>query len=406
MNDPIQKRKNSNSDSFNDVNAIDCDNRIRRLEHDLTERMKELNCLYGITRLVERKESALGDILQGIVELIPPAWQYPEVTCAGIRLKNRFFRTANFRETKWKQVETIMVNGKDTGTVEVYYLQEEPYCYEGPFLKEERDLIHGIAERLGHIIESKIAEDNLQTTYAREKRLHKQLQSEMQSRIEFTRLLVHELKTPLTSLLATSQLLVEENRNSRLEKLSRYVWEGASSLNLRIDELHDLIRGETGKLKIEPESINLNQLLLSIIEETAVLAQHYGVSINFNISEDLPPVFADTERVRQIMLNLINNAYKYAAEGKKIDISATRDSDSIVVIGVQDYGPGIPKEKQHYLFKPGYQLSGQSEQMGGLGIGLTLCKILVELHGGKIWLESKPGAGSTFYFTLPVANKE
>ncbi len=251
---------------------IDTEARLRELTHDLVERIKELNCLYGITRLVERGDSSLDEILQGVVELMPPAWQYPEVTAACIKLRGRTYKTAKFKETVWKQSETVLVNEKQVGTLAVYYLEEKPFVYEGPFLKEERDLIHGIAERLGHIIESKIAEDSLLKLYARKKRLYKKLQSEMQSRIDFTRLLVHELKTPLTSLMATSQLLLEETQHSRLEKLARYVWEGANGLNSRIDELHDVIRGEIGNLKLEPKPVDIKQSLLSLVEETKALS--------------------------------------------------------------------------------------------------------------------------------------
>ncbi len=265
--------------------------RLRELTHDLVERIKELNCLYGISRLVERENISLDSILQGVVDLIPPAWQYPEVTCACINLKDRKYKTTNFRETVWNQVEAIIVNGKQLGNLEVYYLEEKAYAYEGPFLKEERDLIHGIAERLGHIIEFKIAENALQKSYAREKRLRKKLQLEMQSRVDFTRQLVHELKTPLTSLMATSQLLSEETRSTKLEKLAGYVWEGANSLNVRIDELHDVIRGEIGKLKLELRPLNLEQQLLSLIEETRALANQHGVSINLELaSGNLPDV--------------------------------------------------------------------------------------------------------------------
>jgi signal transduction histidine kinase len=103
------------------------------------------------------------------------------------------------------------------------------------------------------------------------------------------------------------------------------------------------------------------------------------------------------------MLNLINNACKYASEGQKIDIRAIREQDSMVTVEVRDYGPGIPKNRQQHLFKPGYQQpSNQNDLPGGLGIGLALCKTLVELQGGKIWLESKVGQGSRFFFTLPA----
>lgn len=379
--------------------------RLRELNHDLIERIKELNCLYGISRLVEKEDISLNDILQGVVDLIPPAWQYPEVTCACINLKDRKFRTTNFGETHWQQSEAIIVNGKRVGTVEVYYLEERASAYEGPFLKEERDLIHGIAERLGHIIESRIAETTLQKLYSREKKLRKQLQVEMQNRVEFTRQLVHELKTPLTSLMATSQLLSEETRSTRLEKLSGYVWEGANRLNSRIDELHDVIRGETGKLKLELRPVDLKRLLPSLVEETKALSRQHGVSIDLEIKDShLPVVYADSERVRQIMFNIINNACKYASEGKRVTIRASSRPDSrTVVIEVQDYGPGIPKDKKRAIFKPGYQSSRNNERTGGLGIGLTLCKMLVELHGGSIWLESESGRGSSFFFTLPIA---
>jgi signal transduction histidine kinase len=385
------------------VISSDTEVQLRRLTHDLIERVKELGCLYGISRLVENEENSLDDIFRGVVELIPPSWQYPEVTCARITLKHKIFKTANFKETEWKQAETILVNGKPAGTVEVYYLEEKPHVYEGAFLKEERDLIHGIAERLGHVVASKTAKDRLHKMYVREKQLHKKLQTEMQSRIDFTRLLIHELKTPLTSFMATSQLLLEETANTRLEKLANYLWEGAEGLNLRIEELNDVIRGETGRLKLKLGPINIEKLLLSLVEETKALSQQYGVTIGLELGDNLPNINADAERVRQVMLNLINNACRYASEGKKIDIRASRGPDSMVTVEVRDYGQGIPRERQQYLFKPGYQQPPhQNDRPGGLGIGLTLCKTLVELQGGKVGLESKVGKGSRFYFMLPT----
>jgi signal transduction histidine kinase len=392
-------------DAINNGEVISSDTevKLRRLTHDLIERVKELGCLYGISRLVENEKNSLDDIFRGVVELIPPAWQYPEVTCARIMLKHKVFKTANFEETAWKQAETILVNGKPTGTVDVYYLEEKPHVYEGAFLKEERDLIHGIAERLGHVVESKIAENRLHTMYVRERKLHKKLQSEMQSRIDFTRLLIHELKTPLTSFMATSQLLLEETANTKLEKLARYLWEGANGLNMRIEELHDVIRGEIGRLNLNLGPVSIEQLLLSLVEETKALSQQYGVTIRLELGDHLTDVNADAERVRQVMLNLINNACKYASEGQKIDIRAVREPDAMVTIEVRDYGQGIPRNRQQHLFKPGYQQPPrQNDRPGGLGIGLALCKTLVELQGGRIWLESKVGRGSRFFFTLPA----
>ena len=146
-----------------EVNAVKIrnvcnDTKTSELNHNLIERIKELNCLYGISRLIEKGNISIEKIIQGVVELVPPAWQYPEATFACIKIQDRHFRAENYQDTIWKQAEMVMVYGKPYGTIEVCYLEEKPYAYEGPFLKEERELLHVIAERLGTIIEYKIAE--------------------------------------------------------------------------------------------------------------------------------------------------------------------------------------------------------------------------------------------------------
>jgi len=375
----------------------------REPDRDLVERVKELNCLYGFSRMQETRVS-LDEVLQGLVDLIPPAWQYPEVTCARVRLRRRQFVTDNFQETRWRQSESIHVNEKRFGTLEVFYLEPRPDCDEGPFLREERSLLHALAERLGRIIEHRLAEENVKTLYEREKDLRQRIQREMQGRVDFTRKMIHELKTPLTSLMATSQLLLDETKGTKLERLAGYVWEGADSLNQRIEELHDMIRGEIGKLELEPKPLDIGNFLGTLADEMGPSIQQQGMSIEVEFQGALPRVQADPQRVRQIIYNLVNNASKYAREGNKITIRATARRGS-TLIEVRDYGPGIPPKKQRELFKPGYQLSPHSARSGGLGIGLALCKILVELHGGKMWLRSDTGKGSSFFFTLPAAEQ-
>lgn len=129
--------------------------------HDLAERVKELNCLFEISRLVERRRLSIEEILQGIVEFIPPACQYPDITCAKITIEDQEFKTGNFKETNWKLGQNIIVNKKKAGTLVVYYLEEKPERDEGPFLKEERDLIDAISERVGSIIERRKAQTAL-----------------------------------------------------------------------------------------------------------------------------------------------------------------------------------------------------------------------------------------------------
>jgi PAS domain S-box-containing protein len=135
--------------------------RLRKYAHDLNERIKEQHCLYSIFHLVDKPGIPLDTIFQGIVEFIPPAWQYPDITCARLTIAEREFQTAQFRETEWKQSAFIVVYGEPAGILDVCYLAEKPACDEGPFLNEERALLNAIAQRLGRIIERKRTEEAL-----------------------------------------------------------------------------------------------------------------------------------------------------------------------------------------------------------------------------------------------------
>jgi signal transduction histidine kinase len=374
---------------------------LGELTRDLHERVKELNCLYEISRLVENMGLSIDEFLQFVINIVPPAWQFPEITCARIKLKDQEFLTENFKKTKYVQSQTILVDGQSFGSIEVYYLKATRLFDEGPFLKEERNLLNVIAERIGHNIEHKSAVTRVKLLYQREKELREKLQKEIGVRADFTRKLIHELKTPLTSLIATSNLLYDETKGEKLGKLAQYVLNSANNLNNRIDELHDVIKGEIGTLKIKPNKFSMGKLLHAIVEETMALSMECGVSIDLKLGDNLPEVYADKERVRQVLLNLINNACHYARSGKRITISAVTRAD-VVQIEVKDYGPGIPEDRQGSLFESGYQLAYHNERSGGLGIGLVLCKTLIELHGGKMWLKSQDGEGAAFLFTLPV----
>jgi GAF domain-containing protein len=135
---------------------------LRTKSHQLDERVKELNCLYTISKLVEKSEVSLDQLLQGVVDIIPQSRQYPEITCATIILQDREFKTENYKAPLSKQTADIIVYGKRIGGLEVGYLDEAPGSDGGPFLKEERNLIDTITERLGQIIERNRAVEALQ----------------------------------------------------------------------------------------------------------------------------------------------------------------------------------------------------------------------------------------------------
>ena len=134
---------------------------LRKRTYDLGERVKELKCLYGISALTEQPDISLAEIAQGVADMIPPSWQYPEITCARVVLNDQEYKTDGFAESPWGQTCEIVAHGETLGSVAVYYLEERPECYEGPFLEEEGDLITAIAERLGRITERKQADEEL-----------------------------------------------------------------------------------------------------------------------------------------------------------------------------------------------------------------------------------------------------
>jgi signal transduction histidine kinase len=134
---------------------------LEDLTYKLKERVKELNCLYTISGIVEKQGISLEEALQRTVDIIPDAWQYPEITCSRILLGDREFRSSRFTETPWKQSQRIIIHDEKTGFLEVFYSEERPTEDEGPFLKEERSLINVIAERIGEIVERKRAEEAL-----------------------------------------------------------------------------------------------------------------------------------------------------------------------------------------------------------------------------------------------------
>jgi two-component system CheB/CheR fusion protein len=217
---------------------------------------------------------------------------------------------------------------------------------------------------------------------------------------EFISLVSHEIRTPLTILMGAIGVAMSEKispEDSR--KMLRDAMDGAESLNHIVDNLLELSRYQADKLSLTKEPIDISSILRSLgKKERGHLDNHRLVT---DVPAGLPKVPADRIRVELILINLLSNAIKYSDEGTEIRISA-RQEDGHLVIRVNDSGRGIPVEKLASLFLPFERLEGVAKPAKGLGLGLLVCKRLVEAHGGKIWVESVPGKGSTFSFTLPL----
>jgi len=250
------------------------------------------------------------------------------------------------------------------------------------------------------VTERKRSEDKLQELYEQERELRQELEVEMRRRVEFTRALAHELKTPLTPVMASSELLAAELREEPLLSLARNINRGAANLNNRIDELLDLARGEIGMLQLKLEPVDLEKLLREVADDMSPVASSHGQALILELPSSLPLARAEEGRLRQVVLNLLNNASKFTPGGGKIVLRAKEDGADLVV-EVQDTGRGINAAEQQRLFEPYHRLESDREHLSGLGLGLALCKTLVELHGGRIWVQSEAGNGSTFGFSVP-----
>jgi signal transduction histidine kinase len=220
--------------------------------------------------------------------------------------------------------------------------------------------------------------------------------------VEFTRGLVHELKTPLTSVIASSELLALELPDGPLLRMTKNINRSAENLNERINELLDVARGELGMLKLSLTAVDPSRLLRELAEDMGPVASKQHQSLVLDLPPVLLPVWADENRLRQVVLNLLSNACKFTGEGGKIILGAREEGERLIV-EVEDTGPGLSEAEQQRLFTRYYRGEGDRERFSGLGLGLALCKTLVELHKGQIWVRSQPGKGSTFGFSVPLA---
>jgi PAS domain S-box-containing protein len=272
-----------------------------------------------------------------------------------------------------------------------------------------RNLLHhpaveGIVVNFRDVTERKRAEQELREAYERETQLRSELETEMEKRVELTRALVHELKTPLTSVIASSELLALELPEGPLFRMAKNINRSAGNLNKRIDELLDVARGELGMLRLNLMSVDPLRVLQGLAEDMGPIALSQHQSLLLDLPPSLPRVWADESRLLQVVLNLLSNACKFTGEGGKITLKAREEGDKLIV-EVEDTGPGISEAEQQRLFTAYYRGEADRERFSGLGLGLALCKMLVELHGGQIWVRSQPGKGSTFGFSLPLATE-
>jgi len=221
---------------------------------------------------------------------------------------------------------------------------------------------------------------------------------------EFLSITSHELRNPMTPMKAQLQML-EENYFGKLSNKQKesimIITRNADRLDKIIADFLEVSRIETARLKFNFRETDIAKVIKEIVQFMDGLAKEKNIKLELNI-EKLPIIEADPDRISQVLRNLINNAIKFSNEKSKIKISAKLKNNQIL-FSVKDYGCGLTTDDQIRIFEPFYQVEGTNHHRhDGTGLGLAICRGIVESQKGKIWVESKPDAGSKFYFTLPL----
>ncbi len=362
----------------------------RRAQFDLRERIKELTSLYGIMEVAIRPDTSLEDILQNIVNLLPPAMQHSEMAVGRINLDHHSYTTTNFHESPLKLAVDIVVSGKRRGNVEVAYLEDKPASETGLFLEEEQSLIEAVANHIALIVERRQAESD------RSRLQHQLRHADRLATIgQLAAGVAHELNEPLANILGFAQLAKKSpelpaQTEQDIEKIV------ASALHAR-EVIKKLL---TFARQMPPTKTRAN--LNKIVEEGLYFLESrcakQGIQLIRGLAPDLPDITADATQLQQVLVNLVVNALHAMPSGGRLTVKTLAD-DSHIFLVVEDTGTGIAEEVKDKLFTPFFTTKDVGQ---GTGLGLAVVHGIVTSHGGMINLESAAGHGARFEIKLPI----
>jgi len=219
-------------------------------------------------------------------------------------------------------------------------------------------------------------------------------------------MITHDLKGPLTSILGFLELLGEDSLNDDQRDYLGFSFSAAKWLATLIGGILDVARMEAGDIELARDDLDLGEEIAQALSLIEYQFREKNIRLETEAAADLPPLSADRELFRRIVINLVGNSVAISPEGSKISVSAAvSEADRAAVVSVQDEGPGIPREYQERIFDKFFQAGSRRQPQGKLsvGLGLTFCRLAVEAHGGSIWVESEPGHGARFSFSLPLS---
>jgi K+-sensing histidine kinase KdpD len=227
------------------------------------------------------------------------------------------------------------------------------------------------------------------------------------AREDLSRMIVHDLRSPLTAINASMKLLgemdVPENgMGGAIHKTTEISQRALRKLLHLVDSLLDIAKMESGSVTLDVEPHHLRPIAESVRTELLPLAEELDIQVDVDMTGDLPKLFIDSNKIERVLLNLVDNALKFTPVGGLIQIRAHREGEDRVRVEVADNGPGIPDDYKETIFDRFQQIDHLKGNRRGTGLGLTFCQLTIEAHGGSIWIEDNPGGGSIFAFTLPL----
>lgn len=357
-------------------------------------RLRELECHHAVSRVIEDAGGAVDHVLLAAARALAGATTFRGDACARIRMRRRSYRTDNWRDTEHLISAPILVQGKKAGCAELGYVRRHE------FRDEEQALLASVALRLGHYLEQVEAEQRLES---QEEELRKRLLhlTRVTTVGEMASSIAHEVNQPLTAISTYAQAcrrMVEADDASQ-EEITRILGRITDEA-LRAGEIIRRLKELVRRRESERRSWSINALIHQVMPLAKMDARLHGVVLQLELEPDVPLVVVDGVQIQQVILNLVRNGVD-ALEGQtdpepEVVVRTCRTTPDGVRVSVSDCGCGLPEMSQEDLFQPFF-----TTKQDGMGMGLSISRSIVHMHGGRLWFERNPGRGTTFHFSLP-----
>jgi two-component system clock-associated histidine kinase SasA len=292
---------------------------------------------------------------------------------------------------------------------------KESFNLEDSKLNDSNSMIQANEAKLNPVSYASVANSaeimRLSDEVFRLKQEKEELAEQLRFKDQVIAMLAHDIRNPLTAISIALETLTKTQTSSEgketaiapnlFKRLINHARNQAKAMDRLIEDILQGSRGDQDQFHLHHQSLNLNPLCQDIFNDFSHRLEDKSLELVTDIPNDLPCVYADPDRVRQVIVNLLDNACKYSPEGGTITVSILHRTTQKVQVSISDNGQGIPPENQAHIFEDHFRLKRDRTQ-AGYGIGLSVCQQLIRAHYGQIWVDSHPPKGSTFHFTLPV----